>query len=472
MVLRLGEEGLIRGLLSNQQQAFFQQPYPSLATRRRRLQALRRFVLDHREAICTAIAEDYGHRSRHETLVTEILPVLKEIQHVLSHLRGWMRVQRRSVDRTAFGLARNAVAPQPRGVVGVIVPWNFPLNLSCMPLVSILAAGNHAMVKMSESSPRLADLLVAEMPQYLPANEVVFVKDSGGLGPVFSALPFDHLVFTGSTETGRAVMAVAAQNLCPVTLELGGRSPAVVFPDFSIRQAAERIMYVKCLNAGQICTTVDHVYVPRAGLETFVTACQGYVETRYQHLDSQDYTSVIHRAAYDRLVQALSEARARGTRVVPLMPAPTEDADQHRLAPHLVIDPPADLALMTREIFGPILPVLPYDDAAQVIAQVRRGPKPLAFYPFTHNRPLVQRLIHEVPAGGVSVNDALFHVAQADLPFGGIGESGMGHYHGREGFETFSQLKPVFYQSRWPATVVLRPPYGPLLERIVAFLSR
>jgi coniferyl-aldehyde dehydrogenase len=472
MVLRLGEEGLIRGLLSDQQQAFFEQSYPSFTTRRRRLQALRRFVLDHREQICAAIAKDYGHRSRHETLVTEVLPVLKEIQHALAHLRRWMRVQKRSVDRTAFGLARNVVAPQPRGVVGVIVPWNFPLNLSCMPLVSILAAGNHAMVKMSESSAHLADLIINNMPRYLSADEVVFVKDSGGLGPLFSALPFDHLVFTGSTQTGRAVMAAAAQNLCPVTLELGGRSPAVVFPDFSVRQAAERIMYVKCLNAGQICTTVDHVYVPRASVEAFVTACRNYVETRYRRLDSLDYTSVIHRAAYDRLAQALSEARARGARVVPLMPAPIEDADQHRLAPHLVIDPPADLALMTREIFGPILPVLPYDDATVVIGQLRRGPKPLAFYPFTHDRLLVQRLIHEVPAGGVSVNDALFHVAQGDLPFGGVGESGMGHYHGWEGFQTFSQLKPVFYQSRWPATTLLRPPYGPLLEKIVAFLSR
>ena len=472
MVLRLGEEGLIRGLLSDQQQAFFEQSYPSFTTRRRRLQALRRFVLDHREQICAAIAKDYGHRSRHETLVTEVLPVLKEIQHALVHLRRWMRVQKRSVDRTAFGLARNVVAPQPRGVVGVIVPWNFPLNLSCMPLVSILAAGNHAMVKMSESSAHLADLLTTNMPRYLPANEVVFIKDSGGLGPLFSALPFDHLVFTGSTQTGRAVMAAAAQNLCPVTLELGGRSPAVVFSDFSIQEAAERIMYVKCLNAGQICTTVDHVYVPRARVEAFVAACKNYVEARYRGLDSPDYTSVIHRAAYDRLAQALSEARARGARVVPLMPAPIEDADLHRLAPHLVIDPPADLALMTREIFGPILPVLPYDDATVVIGQLRRGPKPLAFYPFTHDRPLVQRLIHEVPAGGVSVNDALFHVAQADLPFGGVGESGMGHYHGWEGFQTFSQLKPVFYQSRWPATTLLRPPYGPLLEKIVAFLSR
>lgn len=471
-MLGLGEEGLIRGLLSDQQQAFFQQPYPSFTTRCRRLQALRQFVLDHREAICTAIAADYGHRSRHETFVTEILPVLKEIQHALSHLRRWMRVQRRSVDRTAFGLAHNAVVPQPRGVVGVIVPWNFPLNLSCMPLVSILAAGNHAMVKMSESSSHLADLLLTNMPRYLPANEVVFVKDTGGLGPQFSALPFDHLVFTGSTQTGRAVMASAAQNLCPVTLELGGRSPALVFADFPIRQAADRIMYVKCLNAGQICTTVDHVYVPRSGLEAFVTACQSYVQTRYRCLESLDYTSVIHRAAYDRLVLALAEARARGARVVPLMPAPAENADQHRLAPHLVIDPPADLVLMTREIFGPILPVLPYDDAEQVIGQVRRGPKPLAFYPFTRDRSLVQRLIHEVPAGGVSVNDALFHVAQVDLPFGGVGESGMGHYHGGEGFQTFSQLKPVFYQSRWPATALLRPPYGLLLERIVAFLSR
>jgi coniferyl-aldehyde dehydrogenase len=217
---------------------------------------------------------------------------------------------------------------------------------------------------------------------------------------------------------------------------------------------------------------VDHVFVPRASLEAFIGACKNYVGRRYQSLSSPDLTSVIHSQAYDRLVGALREARERGARVVPLLPEPTQNATEHRLAPHLVVDPPADSELMTREIFGPLLPVVPYDDLETVIARVRRGPKPLAFYPFSADTARIERLIQEVPAGGVTVNDALFHVAQADLPFGGLGESGMGHYHGREGFQAFSHLKPVFYQSRWPTTVVLRPPYGRLVERIVAFLSR
>ncbi len=462
----------LREVLAAQRAAHLAHPMPSEAERRRDLHALRRFVTAHRAEIIDAISRDYGHRSRHETELTEILPVLQDIDHTLKHLRRWMRVQRRHVDRLSFGLARNRVLPQPLGVVGVIVPWNFPLNLSFLPLVAIFAAGNRAMVKMSEHSRHLATLLIEKIPAHFPPEKLQFFDETGGVGIAFSQLPLDHLMFTGSTQTGRAVMAAAAQNLCPVTLELGGRSPAIVCEDFDLQAAAERILYVKCLNAGQICTTVDHVYVPRARVDEFVRLAQAIVPQRYAALDSPDYTSLISPQAYARLTAALDEAAARGATVLPRLPGPVRDEAAHRLAPHLVLNAPADCALLQREVFGPILPVIAYDDLQAVVREVQAGPRPLAFYPFTHDAARLQRLLEQVMSGGVSVNDALFHVAQTDLPFGGVGASGMGHYHGREGFETFSKLRPVFEQSRWSLARLLYPPYGRVIEALLKFLTR
>jgi coniferyl-aldehyde dehydrogenase len=458
--------------LQRQREAWLADPAPSLAERRRRLDGLARFVQDHREAICDAISADYGHRSRHETVLAEVVPVVDGIRHTSRHLRGWMKPQRRPIDRLVFGLASNRVIPQPVGVVGVIVPWNFPLNLSFVPLTAILAAGNRAMVKMSENSRHLAKLLIERMPAYFAPEVLQFFDETGGVGIEFSKLPFDHLLFTGSGTTGRAVRAAAASNLCPVTLELGGKAPAVVCDDFPLATAVERILQVKCLNAGQICTTVDHVFVPRARVDEFARLAEATVPRHYANLASPDYTSIIDQRSFDRLVAALDDARRRGARIVPLLPGPATDAATRRIAPHLVLDAPADCELMQREIFGPLLPVLPYDSLDEVIARINAGPRPLALYPFSHDRQRLERLVTHVMSGGVSINDALFHVAQHDLPFGGVGESGMGHYHGREGFETFSKLRPVFHQSRWATTRLLAPPYGKLADRMLAFLSR
>ena len=462
----------LKAALALQRRAAQAEPMPSLAQRRADLQALRRFVQDNEADICDAISRDYGHRSRHETVLTEVLPVLKDIEHALAHLPQWMKVQKRAVDRLTFGLATNRVIPQPLGVVGVIVPWNFPLNLSFLPLVAIFAAGNRAMVKMSEQSRHLSQLLIERIPDYFAPEKLCFFEDTGGIGPAFSQLPLDHLLFTGSTRTGSAVMQAAAANLVPVTLELGGRSPALVCDDFDLRTAAERILYVKCLNAGQICTTVNHVYVPRAKVADFVDHAKAVVQQRYAALDSPDYTSIISTAAYERLCAALDEAREGGATVLPLFKGPARQQARHRLAPHIVLGAPPDSALMQHEIFGPILPVLPYDNLQQVVQDIRSGPHPLAFYPFTHRRKQLDYLLQHVVSGGVSVNDALFHVGQADLPFGGVGHSGMGHYHGREGFENFSKLRPVFHQARLPATALLAPPYGPKFEALIKLLAR
>lgn len=458
--------------LSLQRAACLAHPLPTLAERKRDLHTLQRFLREHTDALCAAISADYGNRSHHETLLAEIFPAIDGIDHVVKHLKKWMKPQRRSVDWRTFPGARNRVLPQPLGVVGVIVPWNFPVNLSLVPLTYIFAAGNRAMVKMSENSRHLARLLIEKMPAYFPPDKLQFFDETGGVGIAFSQLPFDHLLFTGSGQTGRAVMAAAARNLCPVTLELGGKAPAIVCADFDVRTAAERILFVKYLNAGQICTSVDHAWLPEASIAAFVKHARQIMPTRYPRLDTPDYTSIIDEAAFERLLQALDEARARGAQVIPLLPGPAYDRATRKIAPHIVLDAPADSLLLTREIFGPILPLRGYTDLHTVIDSINAGPRPLAIYPFSNQAATVQLLIDTVMSGGVSVNDALFHVGQHDLPFGGVGESGMGHYHGVEGFHTFSKLRPVFYQARFSPLTLLRPPYGKLASRVLAFLTR
>jgi len=267
-------------------------------------------------------------------------------------------------------------------------------------------------------------------------------------------------------------MAAAARNLCPVTLELGGKSPAIVGDDFDLRVAAERILFTKFLNAGQICTTVDHVYVPAAKVEAFVQLAAEIVPRRYASLDTPDFTSIIDPRSFERLSRSLEEARARGARVQALLPGPAADPARHRLGPHLVLGAPDDCELMQREIFGPILPVIPYQSLDEVIARINAGPRPLAIYPFSRRRDEIDRVIERVMSGGVTVNDTLLHVGQDDLPFGGVGESGMGHYHGHEGFLTFSKLRPVFRQGPWSSIALLAPPFGRLADRLLGFLTR
>lgn len=462
----------LEATLALQRAAYLAHPVPDLAERRADLLKLRAFVRDHREGLLAAVNADYGSRSRHETLFTEIIPVIDGIRHTLKHLKQWMKPQKRGVDLRNFLGARNRVLPQPLGVVGCIVPWNFPINLSFVPLISIFAAGNRAMVKMSENSRHLARFLIEHMPDYFPRDKLAFFDETGGVGIAFSQLKFDHLLFTGSGQTGRAVMAAAVRNLCPVTLELGGQSPAILCDDYSLFQAAERLLFVKLLNAGQICTTVDHVYLPRGRSAEFVAAAREIVPRRYPQLASADYTAIIDARAFQRLVDALKDAQARDATLVQLIPGKPWDAATRKIAPHLVLNAPPNCLLRQREIFGPILPLIEYDTLAEPIQAINNGPRPLAFYPFSHDKATIQMLLERVMSGGVSVNDALFHVGQHELPFGGVGDSGMGHYHGYEGFVTFSKMRPVFYQAPFSAIKFLWPPYGKWVGKYLDFLSK
>lgn len=462
----------LEATLKLQRAAYFAHPIPSLDERRSDLRKLQAFIRENREALLQAVNADYGNRSRHETLFTEIFTVIDGVDHVLKHLKQWMRPQRRRVDLRNFFGASNRVTPQPLGVVGAIVPWNFPINLSFTGLIYTFAAGNRAMVKMSENSRHLAQLLIEKIPAYLARDKLAFFDETGAVGIEFSKLKFDHLLFTGSGATGRAVMTAAAQNLCPVTLEMGGKSPAILCDDFPLRTAAERLLFVKLLNAGQICTTVDHLYLPAGKTAEFVVAAKQIVTQRYPTLTSPDYTSIIDERAFQRLTNALDEAEAGGATLVQLIPGKKWDATSRKIAPHLVLNPPINSILRTREIFGPILPVLEYSSLEEPIAAINNGPRPLALYPFSNDKGVIAMLLERVMSGGVSVNDALFHVGQHDLPFGGVGESGMGHYHGYEGFVTFSKMRPVFYQARWSAVKFLWPPYGKFATRYLNFLCR
>ena len=462
----------LENTLALQRCAYLAHPNPSFSERKLDLLNLQEFMRDYRDDLVDAVNADYGHRSTHETLFTEIFPVIDGIDQTLKHLKDWMKPQVRSVDKRNFYGATNRVIPQPLGIVGSIVPWNFPINLSFMGLISTFAAGNRAMVKMSENSRHLSRLLIEKIPEYFPKEKLAFFEETGGVGIEFSKLKFDHLLFTGSGQTGRAVMAAAAQNLCPVTLELGGKSPAIVCRDFPIAKAAERIMFVKLLNAGQICTTVDHVYVPKGKASEFVTAAKSIVSERYARLTSKDYTSIIDDKSFKRLTDALEEAKEAGAKLIQLIPGKKWDAATRKIAPHIVLKTPADSILLKREIFGPILPVIEYTTLEDPIQAINSGARPLAMYPFTNDKEQVQMLLDRIMSGGVSVNDALFHVAQHDLPFGGVGESGMGHYHGYEGFITFSKMRPVFQQAPFSAIKFLYPPYGTLATTYLNFLTK
>ena len=447
-------------IFQRQKAAYLARPVPSHAQRMADLQALARMLKDNRDAIVQAISQDYGNRSEFETLFAEFFVVLETLKDAQKNLRTWMKPQRRHIDRLMYPGASNRVVPQPVGVVGVIVPWNFPLNLSFCPLAAILAAGNRAMVKMSHNSGHLAALLIDITPHYFSEDKLKFFHDPGDRGPAFSSIPFDHLLFTGSGHTGRAVMANAAKNLTPVTLELGGKSPAIVGPDFSIQQAAERILWAKLFNAGQICTTVDYVFVPEGSVDAFVAHCQRLVQERVPDINGPDVTSIIDQSAYDRLMLALNDAAQQGATVLNLLPEQTPDPALRKIAPHLVLNPTSEMLLMQREIFGPILPIKTYQHPEEVVAHINSQDRPLAIYPFTHDRDLQDFYIAHVMSGGVSVNETLLHVAQHDLPFGGVGASGMGHYHAQEGFNTFSKLRPVFYQGPFSAIQMLfLPPY-------------
>eukprot|EP00003_Mantamonas_plastica_P017319 TRINITY_DN2879_c0_g1_i1.p1 TRINITY_DN2879_c0_g1~~TRINITY_DN2879_c0_g1_i1.p1 ORF type:complete len:481 (-),score=56.20 TRINITY_DN2879_c0_g1_i1:977-2419(-) len=462
----------LKQAFERQRQAYLADPIPDRAERIAHLRSLSLLVQDHQEAIVKAISDDFGNRSDTETLFCEIYMVLDGIKDTIKQLKSWMKPQRRHVKQMLYPGAKNRVIPQPLGVVGVIVPWNFPANLTFAPLTSIFAAGNRAMVKLSDRSGNLARLLKEVSKDYFPAEKLTFLEDQFEIGPDFSALPFDHLLFTGSGQTGRAVMANAAANLTPVTLELGGKSPAIVADDFPIETAAERLMYWKLLNAGQICTTVDYLFLPEDKVDTFVEHAQRLVSQRYPDLQSPDYTSIIDENSYQRLWETVKDAQAKGATVINMAKGGEGDGRLRKFPPHILLNVTDDMLVMQREIFGPLLPIKTYRTREEVVSYVNSKDRPLALYPYTKNPQVRDYYIDRIISGGVSVNNCLLHVGQHDMPFGGVGASGMGHYHGYEGFITFSKLRPVFHQGFFDGMKPLMPPYSGTTQRILDFMMK
>ncbi|HRQ66757.1 MAG TPA: coniferyl aldehyde dehydrogenase [Xanthomonadaceae bacterium] len=415
------------------------------------------------------MAADFGLRSRHESLLADGMTVLHEVDCITRRLKRWMKPKRVGVGLN-FLPARAEVRPQPLGVVGILGPWNYPVNLALMPLVSAIGAGNHVMLKPSEHTPRTAEWMRELLTEVFPADRVATVLGGPELAAAFSALPFDHLFFTGSTAVGRKVMAAAAPNLTPVTLELGGKSPAIIAPGYDIEHAAQRIATGKLLNAGQTCVAPDYVMLPADQVEVFATSLKAIVKQRYADLEGNpDYTAIVNDNQYSRLTGLVDDARQRGTRVIELLPG---DSERRQFAPTLVIAPDDAHALMREEIFGPVLPILPYDSLDQAIAYVNAHDRPLALYHFDDDRARTRDVLERTWAGGVTVNDCMMHVAPPNLPFGGIGASGMGAYHGEAGFRTFSKMKPVFYQTKWNAMRLFVPPYRKLADFLVRYVTR
>ncbi|MDG5497850.1 aldehyde dehydrogenase family protein [Niveispirillum sp. BGYR6] len=441
-------------------------PFPDAATRRGWLTALADGLAKRQDEIVAAIDADFGGRLAHETLFAEIFVTVAALRHASRHLKGWMKRRRRSVPLT-LQPGSAWIAPQPLGVVGVIAPWNYPLQLALCPLAGILAAGNRVLLKPSELTPRTTALIADLLAQALPGTVAACVSGGPELGMHFAGLPLDHLLFTGSTRVGRMVMQAAAANLTPVTLELGGKSPALLLPDADIAAAAADIAYGKLTNAGQTCVAPDYVLLPRPALEPFLTAIKHSAARYFPARNGAAEMSVIFGArGRERAQTLLAEAKSRGLRVEPLC-APPPGSD---LVPSAIIDPPADIALMREELFAPLLPIIPYDDLEAALAQINGRDRPLALYLFGRDGAVIDRVLSRTHAGGVSINDTLIHVAVDDLPFGGVGPSGMGRYHGRDGFDNFSHLKPVFRRGGPRTDRLIRPPLNGLHRKLLRLL--
>ena len=460
-------ESELQRLLDLQRQAHAADPAPAYAVRWDRLQRLGALIDAYAERFTAAVSQDFGNRSATETTLTEIVPLRAAIRHAQSHLRAWMR-PRRVATAWTFWPGRSRLLRQPLGVVGIVSPWNYPLLLALSPLVDVLAAGNRALLKPSELTPLFADALQAAVAEFFRPDEVAVLTGDAALGQAFCAAPFDHLVFTGSTAVGRLVAQAAAKNLTPVTLELGGKSPAIVDASCDLGKGVERLAWGKLINAGQTCIAPDYALVPRPQLDGFVAALRASMLRLYPRFaGNPDYTSIASERHLQRLHSLLDDARQQGATLLELEPGAGR-----QMAPVLLLNVHAGMRVLQEEIFGPLLPIVAYDTLDEAIAFVNARDKPLALYWFGSDSAHRDQVLAQTLSGGVSINDCLVHLAQDGLPFGGVGPSGQGHYHGEYGFRQFSKEKPVFLQSRWSAGGLVYPPYTPRVQRLLRWLAR
>ena len=463
----------LQSCFAAQRRAVDAEPNPSFNVRRHRLERLLDLTERNQDAIVKAIAADFGTRSSQETRLAELFMVTVGIRHARRHLARWMR-PRRVPTPLYLQPGRSRLIRQPLGVVGVISPWNYPFQLAVLPVVAALAAGNRVLLKPSEFTPQTSALLARLVSQTFDSSEFAVINGGPDIGSAFANLPFDHLFFTGSTAVGRRIALAAAANLTPVTLELGGKSPALVHEHADIAALARRIVAGKLLNAGQTCIAPDYVLAPATRVDALVHAIDASVRTLYPTLThNPDYTSIVNERHYARLAGLVDDAQRKGAKVIVINPASENlGNDERKFAPTLLTGVTADMAVMREEIFGPILPIETYASLDDAIARINARPRPLALYMFGGDRRARGRVLERTTAGGVTIDDTLWHFCNEELPFGGVGASGMGAYHGERGFLTFTHEKPVFAQPRVALTWMLQPPYGKRFEAVLKLLRK
>lgn len=461
----------IHRVFALQKKAFQKDPAPSRKERLSRLDALAKAVTSNEERIIKAVDGDFATRSRHETIISEIVVSIAAVNHAKRHLSKWM--QPRYVPTPLhMQPAKSKLLPQPLGVVGIISPWNYPVQLALSPATAALAAGNRVMIKPSELTPRTSEILYDILHKEFDEDILSVVVGGVETGQAFTETPFDHLLFTGSTPVGRKVAMAAAKNLTPVTLELGGKSPAIIDKSANLDKAAAAIAHGKTFNAGQTCVAPDYVLTPKNKLRETVDAIVSNAQAFYPDIDeTQDYTSIVSDRHFARLKTLVKDAQDRGAEIVEVG-TPAALHAKRKIPLTLVINPPMDAIVMEEEIFGPVLPVIGIENQDEAISMVNDGDRPLALYWFGEDTKARDTVLEKTIAGGVTINDTLWHVAQESLPFGGVGASGQGAYHGDAGFETFSHLKPVFYQSKFANAGALRPPFNIKTDKIIKLFRK
>ena len=464
----------IQRILELQRASYLAEGVVSNKIRHERLERAIQALKAHETQLVEAMKEDFGHRSEHQSLFTDIAGSIGPLRHAQKHLARWNRPEKRKAGPFPLNLlgAKARIDYQPLGVVGVISPWNFPVNLTFTPLAGILSAGNRCMIKPSEFTPATSQAMAIAIAAEFDESEIAVITGGPQTGADFAGKAFDHLLFTGATSIAKHVMRAASENLVPVTLELGGKSPVVVGRSADMDKTADAIMAGKMMNAGQICLAPDYVFVPTEKMGDFVESSKRAVEKMYPSLlDNADYTSVVNERHFERISAYVEEAQAKGANVVEINPANEDFRQQesHKIPPTLILDPDDDLAVMQDEIFGPVMPVKPYDKLGDAVDYINDKARPLGLYYFGSDNHEQTHVLSHTTSGGVTVNDVVMHVAQEDLPFGGVGPSGMGAYHGVDGFKTFSHAKAVFTQTKFPVAEMagLRPPYGEKLLKAV-----
>lgn len=458
-------------LLAAQRAAYRREGAPSFANRRADLSKLRTALIANRHKIEAAIDTDFGHRSRHETSIMEIAGLVGGIDYLSKNLRRMMRPEKRHVAiHMRTGSAR--VEYQPLGVVGVMAPWNYPVVLALMPVVTAMAAGNRVMLKPSEFTPTINALIEEMLGSLFPADQVAVVNGDAAVGAAFSALPFDHLIFTGSTVVGRKVMQAASENLVPVTLELGGKSPVIIEKGHPLDHASAGIVFGKLVSGGQTCIAPDYALMHEDDIAAFLTSYDAAVVAAYPDGPSgQDYTWVVNDRHLARLNGLLEDARTKGA-TVREVGLKGQNAHPRAMRPTVVLGVTDDMTIAHEEIFGPILPVFTYRTIEEAISFIDMRPRPLALYYYGHDKAGQRRVLDGTTSGNVTINGTIMHIAQDDLPFGGVGASGIGAYHGIEGFRRLSHAKGIYEQGRWNSTTLLRAPFGKMAERILSIVLR